>query len=476
MKKIFTISFVLFLSLFSFNNILCQEIFDIHGDTYVDGNKGYNYIVLLETGLSQYTEFEIKTNYGKFDSPTGTSSKLISSSVGTTSFSFIVYWPNECFNDGFILVYKKGEPSKTYELKIRKISCESSTNNDEIIQGPPKFVFSKEPFSIGALSFTSVIDDIDFTYDSNVFEKVSTNKGKITLKPKQVVGKVSTTITVVFRHYIERYKYQWTFDVYGTPYISKNSSVICPGNTTFEIKNFLSLNFINFTSTTVNWQGVENMVLISGQNSNNPVFRASNGIGKVKATVTWRGNNSEKVFELEETYWVGVPKKVAYIVGMKDNQIFTPNRTYEIMISPETQFGTTELIWNSFDERIKIEPFLNGNIYGAYLKIPEMSGTTPFAIRVIPVNSCGKGTELIVWGAVTSNGLRSLTEISTEDIYVKTNNVTSVKIYSMSGVVVYSSNSVDMNFNYKDLNIHSGIYIIEKTFQDGNIIREKIII
>lgn len=479
MKSIISISFILFLSLFPLNFIFSQEISDVRGETIVEGNIGYTYTVVFESGLSQYTEFEIRTNYGKIDSKTGSSSKTISCSVGANSFSFVTFWPNDCFSDGFILVYKKGESSKTFELKIRKRSCQSSTNNDKIIQGPPTKVYSEEPFSIGATSFTSITDDIDFTYDSGLFEKISSNKGKITLKPRQVVGKRSTSITVVLRHYFSKVKYQWTFDIYGTPHLEKKTEVICPGNNSFDIKNFFSMNLMDFTSTNVTWQGIDNMILVSGQNTNNPIFRASNGIGKIKATVIWQGKDGEKVFNLEETYWVGVPKKVSYISGMKENQSFAPNKSYEMIISPESQFGTTELIWNSFDDKIMIEPFSNGNIYGAYLKIPQVVGTKPFAIQVIPVNSCGKGPELTVWGVVTSSGLRSVIKVnttSTEEISVKSDFIRSIKIYSMSGTLVYTSHSIDTDFNYKNLNIPKGVYIIEKTYENGQVIREKIVV
>lgn len=331
------------------------------------------------------------------------------------------------------------------------------------------------------------------TYDSNLFSVVSDKKNYKIVTPKPFSGSKRTQITIETKRKTslftyDTHKYTWEVEVMGSrPSIKNNTKVVCAGdNIIYTVENLIFPSIGAGGSISVSWEPISNMTLISGQNSSSATFRASaNGVGKVRAIVTVNTNMAgKKVFSVEDSKtWVGPPAKPTYIDGFSNGARLAAGRSYYLGASYNEI--VSKYIWSVTPTEGSIR---ETNTWTAYLDLrPVNYGmTVPFTLTLTPTNVCGRGPTLSMQGYSIGEGFRSAeldSPISIEDATSINEfelndyeNIKAIRIYSISGMIVYTSDSVDTNFNYRELGLSNGIYIIERIYENGNAIREKVIL
>lgn len=243
------------------------------------------------------------------------------------------------------------------------------------------------------------------------------------------------------------------------------------------------------------WTPLNNLTLISGQGTPRATFKAiNNGIAKVKAELKYIG---QQVILEDSKTWVGTPK-ISINCAMDESSL---NSSY-VDISRLVTFSqytnlviegygvslssTTDIEWqNNSGSSIFIigngvisNPIDNGKGNLGRVATFQLTPGTYYNLmfKIRAKNECGwSDWKYITWsGTVISGGYRSASFIETPTLETS-QEIKSVKIYNLSGVLVYSNDTVNGVFDIKSTVLINGIYIIER-FDGENKTSEKIIL
>lgn len=352
------------------------------------------------------------------------------------------------------------------------ISAEESSTNTELLPIPSKII-SGEEITLGYVNMPLVYDIKEWKYDHNQFTEVRRTKSTITLIPKPIIGSTRVFVTMVTYFYEQffyyhRYTHTWEFPIYGAPMITTSEKVTCAGTSViYDIANFTG-EYSNIT-----WQPGTNMTLNSVQGSYATYRSSGNGKGIVKAKVKWNG----KEYNLENSdVWVGIPETPSGVSGFSNGKNFNLNSLYSL--SAYESKGATEYIWTITDGGEIRKYDVNGNRnVEMYTSINVgWNQTKSFSLRVSARNKCGTSGERALTGYVTFSGPGGIDEFSLRSATIELEpEIKSVKVYNLSGVLVYSDNAVNGSFDIKSIVLNDGIYIIEK-FDGENRTSEKVIL
>ncbi|HMM04995.1 MULTISPECIES: T9SS type A sorting domain-containing protein [unclassified Dysgonomonas] len=220
----------------------------------------------------------------------------------------------------------------------------------------------------------------------------------------------------------------------------------------------------------------------SGQGTPNATFRASdNEFGTVKATVMYDGVS----YQVENSrVWVGPPGYYASTDGETwfpkpiciDKGIGPDNDVYPKLEGIEgnspldykwTQKSNNFQFFHTSVNRAIVQPLSKGDMLFTYSAKNQCGWSVTPQIFQIPAISCsGSGGGLPGEGVPTDGPLKSTA--------TGTPTSTSIKVYSFpTGSLVYKENKA-INFDIQNTTLNAGIYILEKTDEEGNVTREKV--
>lgn len=213
----------------------------------------------------------------------------------------------------------------------------------------------------------------------------------------------------------------------------------------------------------IQWIGGTGMTISSGQGTTTAVFKSQgSGYANVTANVSYAGKSY--TFKNSEV-WVGLPvEQNIPILNLKTGQ------ATELIVNFEGLDATTTYKWT----RVSGDVYLSSNI-GRSIWITPWDNNY-IVLRVDVTNKCGTGSGLYQFkagsGGLGGGGLSSLSLKSLEVDAGFTPQ--SVKVYNLSGVLVYSTSNAD-GFDLSTTTLSEGIYILEKS--DGKTkVSEKVIL
>lgn len=469
MKRILSILVLIIIG----SNLFSQELSSIVGTSSVKPGSIYTYYIYFDQEVTKSTNISIVSNYGSFDKVGGatTTTKTISSG---NYFTVTVFWQDKTAKDGYIIAYKVNEVGKTVELKGIVISKDATSQDASSTKPQPlridKEVYSEETFRLGFTdndpNFNYSIQD--YTYDESLLTIVSKDDLGITFIPKQIIGSTRTLVSIKIKSkfspaspYISNeYSSTWSFPIVGTAFITPNDKVACPGSKiTYSITNFIG------SYSDIKWTAGANTTLISAQNGNATFQVSGDGYANVKASIKSRGKDYNR--ENSEV-WIGAPNPTITVDASKLSFL----TTYNLYIN--NAGGATSYKWTLIGNAT----FENGSTTTTsttnQIKIKTGANNDPGMGQILRVtcdvtNKCGTTTRSSNFMFVIS-GLRSASIENIDQPEIK-----SVKIYNLSGVLVYSNNAINGTFDITSTVLTDGVYIIEK-FDGENRTSEKVML
>ena len=252
------------------------------------------------------------------------------------------------------------------------------------------------------------------------------------------VGKAcgATTIGGAASYRIERY-------INANISSNLNSSICSNTNVNFTLSGIPK-------DAIITWSTGTNFTYVSGQGSNTATYNSyGNGYGSVKAIVSYRGKDT--TFESPQL-WIGAPL-------VKDDNMFDiplqVDQSTPISVSFDGLDGTGQYKWTK----------VSGNFY--------LSGNGPTAtitpwdnkfivFRVDINNKCGTGSAMYQLKAGGLSGGLNSTLRTTSINDTDKSEIKSVRIYNLSGILVYANDEVNGIFDINSTVLTNGVYIIEK--------------
>lgn len=298
---------------------------------------------------------------------------------------------------------------------------------------------------------------LNWTWDNNILQYISYTGTSVSLKPySEFVGFKKTSISCSYSFtapWGERLNGKLTKDVIvgGTNFIKTASTIVCAGDNV----EYNTPNIDLLPGAIINWIAKDNMSLVSGQGTATAKFKAQgNGKGIVGVEIKWKG----KTFISEDNIWAGTPNAPTKIIGLEsNNKEFDPKFTYPFSVIEVD--GATSYNWVVSGGQIV------GNSDGASIKVRTNATTGGriglLDITVSAVNVCGKGQSLHRYGTIRASGSENvkLRSVLSDSEFTPQ----SIKVYSLSGSIVYSNDNLSGDFDIKSTTLPDGIYIIEKS-------------
>lgn len=138
--------------------------------------------------------------------------------------------------------------------------------------------------------------------------------------------------------------------------------------------------------------------------------------------------------------------------------------------------GASEYIWTIQGAATIIQK----NLSSITIQTKSSPLSASFSITVSTRNACGQSSSFTGYGTVRGtggNGDGPDLPINEKSVLAPIDQpeIKSVKIYNLSGVLVYSDNAVNDSFDIKSTVLTDGVYIIEK-FDGQNRTSEKIML
>ena len=258
---------------------------------------------------------------------------------------------------------------------------------------------------------------------------------------------------------------------------NNNDDIICNNeNMTFNITGFPSENIEN--RSVILWETVSNSSLTSGQGTKTATFKASgNGYAKVKATVKYNG----LTYNLENSdVWVGAPA-APVINGLKEQGDYSQRTTY-MLSAVQNPIHTSEItdsyIWSiSGNATLKYNsrPLDNSKVNLTTDQLPSRKSGF-FRLLLTSENRCGISPITVREGIISSSLTLPGTDPQPVSLSLRSGIEIgyNIKIYSFTtGQIVYQEKKA-VDFKIENTNLHSGVYIIEKTDSYGNITKIKV--
>ena len=474
MKKIL----FLFILCISFTSLCGQSI---TGNKIVCPKQKYTYTYTLPSAATKDINISVFINYGKNSSNNSTIATY-TIKKGESKFTFDIIWDDT--STPFGLIDAQASDGVTKTVNLRDIIIAS------IINSKPT-VFSSTPSqsngiikiplgSTGTLNM-AVDEYLYYPYlrDNNSY-KITDYKWTIGTQSAETKNKYSinygaadlnqTTISITpignaciksyggtISYKIERY-----FDIK----IKSNISLTCPNNNVS-----FSLQGIIPQGAVIEWIASDNFTLISGQGTSNAVFRAAsvNAQGIARAKISYSGFST--TLENKEV-WIGKPSTPTKIDGLDSStsyKSYTEYFFYAGNIPGATGYswsvaGNASIVSSTNQSMVRVQTsnVRNGGSFAVYLKVTNSCGEAQFGDHGTIAPSSGLG------GNDMGIEKRSLALIDQPEIK-------SVKIYNLSGVLVYSDNAVNGSFDIKSTVLTDGVYIIEK-FDGENRTSEKVML
>lgn len=337
-------------------------------------------------------------------------------------------------------------------------------------------------------------------YNSSYFETITNQDGYLLLRAKSDIRNLSGFVKTPISYKSTNKIYSTDIFIAGdiTPKTLNNDNVANYGeNVTFHVPGLEYLD-----GAVIRWTAVDNMTLVSGQGTNKAIFKTlnKNGAGKVKVQIAWESHGFTNVYSEVGSVWVGIPS-ISITSAMDANSV---NSSY-LDITNILTFGqfTTLVIdgfglsysasnadfeWqhNSGDfifttgNGVMSNPVDNGmgnigKVATFKLKPGVYYGHLMFKIRA--KNKYGwSNWKYLTWSGTPIYGGYGYSYADFKGISAPIiNSIKSVKIYNITGSLVYSAENVSTDFDLRNTVLSDGIYIIEKS--DGeNKTTEKVIL
>lgn len=216
----------------------------------------------------------------------------------------------------------------------------------------------------------------------------------------------------------------------------------------------------------ITWTPISNLTYVSGQNTNEASFKATgSGYAKVQVDVDYLG---KKYTQTNSSVWIGQEAKPTIGGDLGSSGYVAPNSEYVFASSIEGiryRWGygagnsSTSKETTTFYTTI---PTPSKGLFKVTLSVLNSCGWSEVAVNSYTVNGGGKGDPV--------GPLKSAISIDEEHSKVK-----SVKIYNLSGILVYSNDVVNGHFDITSTGLTNGVYIIEK-FDGETKTSEKVIL
>lgn len=494
MKKILLSLIVVLISSI---NLSAQEVKSLSGPTTVSAKSVHSYTLYLTDTLTKDTKFIFEVSNGYFGKHNGTTYVEKEASIGENYINIDVYWADVEMVGAYLRAYEKSYPGKVVDIKNIKITKTTSPVGDTSkaieLPGELRFMISGDEVTFGynkrpGYPFYKIEE---WQYDHSLFQEVRKTDYSITLRLLDIkepimrqafVTKVQHDNSGTLKWDVNRLT--WSFSIHGKPYIQNKESVICSGNTSYEIIS----PFISNTRSKIEWNAGENMKLISNKDFYSATYSSiAPGKTKVTATVTLDGKDDDKDFHREyvienSDVWVGPPHKSpggtrpAILCGnLARFEANLPNLYPEGASKESTyKWNTSDRIAESTRTSISIQTQYTNSTVCASVEITNKCGTTKGEESCVstkgncggtPLNPDKPGNGPIGQGGLDP-GLRSAVAPEPQP--------TNIRIYSYpTGSIVYQKKNT-VNFDIQSTNLGEGIYILEMTDQEGNVTREKV--
>ena len=278
--------------------------------------------------------------------------------------------------------------------------------------------------------------------------------------------------------------YQAINDKYMNTSITSSQTVVCENATV----NY-TLNGDLPAGASIQWAAGTNATLLSS-NGRSASFKASgNGEVSVLANILVNGIIVKK--EKSNSVWVGKPAKPRFVSGLPI--LLSGNTNYVVRFDPESSGGYPYIYqWdiqglgdivgatNRAELTVKTKtPFQFNNPSGG--SGSEETPLNDLIINLTVGNQCGTSPLFTITKRVRSNGIILYSAEQNNDYtgieaLISSETIAAVKIYSLSGSLVYSSENITNTFDIKAINLNDGIYILEKTDTNGTVSRDKVIL
>ncbi len=272
---------------------------------------------------------------------------------------------------------------------------------------------------------------------------------------------------------------QFTGDGEIPPSLGVDKHTICNNETvTCSLQNIPS-------GSSVIWSASNNLALMSGQGSQTATFRGlGNGTGSVSVMVS---KNGESITLSNSNIWVGLPETPQIVATynpstgdsfeiLYDGFKFLTSTAYSF-IPKSWPVSSTAQSW-ALTGAPNVATVLNTPYTGEF-HIQTGSAKTPsFGIRLTFTNACGSSI-VENRGSIVANSLRNSISSQNQELNISVDKdvVKFVKVYNLSGILVYSGNVENQVFDIYSLGLNkNSIYIVEKITSDGKVNREKVII
>ncbi len=462
MKKILFLILLCCLSITTYGQYVTVETgLNTNKEVMIGSITSFNVKLNSSTAVSSESYMEITNKNGCFTNATGTADNGYTYR-GTSIFNEIVYikWKTATTGKVTMKISQTSAPIKTlldtsWDVTVKPITDVSIVGPTEIMAGEEiTYSLSK---SLGSAAINWVVSDSRYAQIIG-----SATSSTVKIKALQAIGTltIKASMTGIGQSFSKTIKIYPPIEI-QTPgeIFCTNSKVTC----NLQVPAYLP-------SPTIVWTGVDKFVLSSGQSSNTATFTTSgNGYGTIRAVITSLGRS----ITIENTkIWIGKPSIPTKIDGLDSStsyKSYTEYFFYAGNIPGATGYswsvaGNASIVSSTNQSMVRVQTsnVRNGGSFAVYLKATNSCGEAQFGDHGTIAPSSGLG------GDDMGIEKRSLAPIDQPEIK-------SVKIYNLSGVLVYSDNTVNGSFDIKSTVLTDGVYIIEK-FDGENRTSEKVML
>ncbi|MDH6311150.1 hypothetical protein M2451_004047 [Dysgonomonas sp. PFB1-18] len=494
MKKI--LLGVIFCCLWSVN--LFAQVDRFTGIPEVYTGEKHLYRIWFNTPLKEDAKYVIRTGkFGTFSDSSDTA-RVVNVAKGKMYYEFWVTWGNTATTNAKITAYKNGgapTSAKTYTVKIMEKSVNPPVDPPV---SPSKKITGNKTIDSGSDNMYSFHvysgHQVEWFYDTELLEEIDNpihDHRSITLRPKYGAT-TSVTRNIIAQEYVrgelaksDTISIKINLNIPNSPKFNllssvSNNSIICNNSTvSYTLTNLVSNNI------KINWQG-QNLSLVSGQDTSNAIFKGSgNGVGKVKATVSYNG----QTFEMENSdVWVGAPSSSITIIGFESaSKKLNPSTTYTFMGQEHSSINTYN--WTVKGSATLESVHTGGRAADVHTNYVPYGTSTSFSLGLSLSNQCGTTGTIWRTGILdrTSSGGGSIEDPDNSierlesgvmdklrPATSQSSTPVSIKVYNLNtGSLVYQKKNV-VNFNIQSTELNDGIYIVETTDSEGNKTSEKV--
>lgn len=489
MKKILFLILLCCLSITTYGQYVTVETgLNTNKEVMIGSITSFNVKLNSSTAVSSESYMEITNKNGCFTNATGTADNGYTYR-GTRIFNEIVYikWKTASTGKVTMKISQTSAPIKTlldtsWDVTVKPITDVSIVGPTEIMAGEEiTYSLSK---SLGSAAINWVVSDSRYAQIIG-----SATSSTVKVKALQAIGTltIKASMTGIGQSFSKTIKIYPPIEI-QTPgeIFCTNSKVTC----NLQVPAYLP-------SPTIVWTGVDKFVLSSGQSSNTATFTTSgNGYGTIRAVITSLGRS----ITIENTkIWVGIPK-ISLSQAMDESSLNSSFLDISRLVT-FSQYTTLTIDGYGVDlsgsvSNVEWEtssgssPFVTGN---GIITYPTNNGQGSlgrvatfklnpgslynFMFKIRAKNSCGwSDWKYISWsGTVIPGGYTRSSNHTETSIFESSKDIKSVKIYNLSGVLVYSDNAVNGSFDIKSTVLTDGVYIIEK-FDGENRTSEKVML